>query len=504
MSRIQSLNHRYFASALLVRTGVEVVVVGDPAGAQLNKAVRRLLVSVRDDGPGLWDDLVGAARALRWRVMTQPQPLDCNPALRHGVEQVARQVRRLRGAVASEPVLDELAVAAQVIGETDPVLGPFLLRSIEEVGPTDCIVVAANKPARLALAEWLGESGVGVLTAGELERRQPRVEQAYVVGPPRFCRTSLVTAPVTDGVSFLLPAWFGDRSIPCSAIAPYAEGAIRIVARVFSEGDLSEPGRETAETDVEDDFLPQPLWGNRRSPDREPAGDEVEARKVLLSGGLAIWLDDGDRIRALDPDQPSGERVTYAEVDAVRPGTHLLLRQGEAERGALYRAALALMSSQGTAVDASQRAWKERLSRSLQERGYREAVRELRNRGVKAADRARAWTDPHLVRPHGDHDFEVLLQWLGVPIQPSFGYATMLRRTLHRASADVREQLETAVSAADLAELEREGQLSLEVNTMGFRGIVATRVLALSPYREIVARRDARVPFEDRSGQWLE
>ena len=43
MSRIASLNQRYAASASLAQTGVEIVAVGDPAGARLNAAVRRVI-----------------------------------------------------------------------------------------------------------------------------------------------------------------------------------------------------------------------------------------------------------------------------------------------------------------------------------------------------------------------------------------------------------------------------------------------------------------------------
>ncbi len=504
MSRVEALNQRYAASASLARNGVEIFSVGDPVGARLNAAVRRLLNVVRDDGTELWDDLVGAAKALRWRLLTQPQPLQFNTDLRSAVEQVTRQVHRLRGAVANAALLEELLGAAQAVEESDPLVGMVLMRSIEEVGSGACVVVAASTTARAGLESWLNGSDVIVLTAGDLEREQPRREQTYVVGPPRFFRSSLVTAPVIDAVSFLIPAWFGDRSIPYSVIAPYADGAIKIEARVFTEGEIDEPETEVPETEVEDDFLPQFAWGSRQSADREPGSEEVEAQKVLLSGNLAIWLDDGDRIRALDPGQPAGERVIYVEVGLVRAGTYLLLRRGETERGVLYQAALGLLGTKGGAADATQKAWKAALAQRLVDRGYRQVVRELRERGVKAADRARAWTDSNLVRPHSDHDFEILLEWLGIPTQPTFGHATMVRRALYQASADVREQLEKAVSAVDLAVLERDGQLSLDVDMEGLRGIVATRVLAMSPYTEIVSRHDARVPFEDRSGQWLE
>ncbi len=504
MSRVEALNQRYAASASLVRNGVEIIAVGDPAGARLNAAVRRLLLAVRDDGPGSWDDVVGAAKALRWRAVTQLQPREFNPARRDGGEEVVRQARLLRGAVADDVLLDELGAAAATVAESDPPAGAVLLRSIEEVGAGECVVIAASTAAQAGMAAWMDQYDVVVLTVSELDREQMSAKQAYVVGPPRFFKSSLVTAPATGDITFLMPTWFRDRTVPRSAIAPYAEGAIRIEARVLIEGDLTEPETVGPEVQADDEYLPQPTWGARQSPDREPAGDEVEAHKVLLSGNLAMWLDDGDRIRALDPSQPAGERVIYAEVGAVRPGTYLLLRHGENERGVLYRAALSLLGTRGDAVDATQRSWKLRLTERLSLFGFRDVVRQLRAANVRTAERARAWTEPNLIRPHSDDDFERLLDWLGIPVQPTFGHATLLRKMLYQASMDVREELESAVSAVDLSKLESTGRLSLDVQTEGFRGIMATRVLAISPYAEIVSRRDARVLIEDRSGQWLE
>ena len=504
MSRIGALNQRYAASAALAQTGIEIVAVGDPAGARFNAAVRRLIALMRDEGADYLDDLVGAAKALRWRQITQPQPLAFNPNLLHLAGEVKRHALRLRGAIGDQALLDELGDAAALVASTDPMVGTVLLSSIEEVGADTCVVIAASRPAAAALGSWLQEYGVLVLTAGELERDQPEREQAYVVGPPRFYRSSLVTAPVTSGVGFLLPAWFGDRSVPRSAIAAYAEGAIRIEARVFTEGDTTEPEVDLpGEPEDENEYLPQPVWGKRRDSDREPTTEEVVARKVLLSGNLAMWLDDGERIRSLDPDQPAGERVTYTEVPAVRAGTYLLLRQGETERNALYQAAITRLA-RGEVVNQAQGAWKHLLTERIQEVGLRQVVRQLRAAGVKTADRARAWTNPNLIRPASDQDFERLLQWLGIPTQPTFGYASMLRKTLYLVSAEIGKQLESAVSATDLSELEATGHLSLDVKTVGFRGILATRVLAVSPFTEIVPRHDARVPFEDRSGQWLE
>jgi hypothetical protein len=508
MNGIDAVNRRYETAAEIVRRGVELLVVGDPAGASLNAAVRALLLVIREEGPGLWDDLAGASKALRWRLVTQPQPLDMNPALRHGAEDVMRQVSRLRGCVADsgEQLLDELQAATEAMVDVDPVTGPVLLRSIEEVGETDCVVVAASSAAAAGLEGWLGGLGIQVRTAGELQRNQTSHEQAYAVGPPRLFRSALVTAPTTNAVSFVLPGWYGDRSIPRSAIAPYTDGAVAIRSRVFTEGDFTEPPQTSppVDEDVDDELLPQPVWGSPRGIDREPGSDEVVAHRVLLSGDLAILLDDGDRIRTLDPSQPAGERVTYTDVPAVRRGTYLLLRRGETERRALYDSAVLLMGTRSAEAAMSQVRWKEILQERLSRQGHGAVQRELRARGLQTLDRIRAWTDPTLARPQNARDFEVLLQWLGLPVQPSFGLASTLSRLRHKASAEIREQLEDAVAGADMSALERQGHMHLDLKTAGFRGMVATRVLAISPRAEIVARHEARVPFADRSGQWLE
>lgn len=325
MSRIDVLSQRYAASTSLIRYGAEIVAVGDRAGARFNLAVRRLIAAIREDGPGMLDDLAGVSKALRWRLITQPQPMVFNQGLTELAGEVSRQAHRLRGAVADQGLLDEIVASATVLAHRDreSVVGTELLRTCLEAGADTCVVIAASKPAQLGLTSWLGKHGITVMTAGELERDQPDREQAYVVGPPRFFRPPLITAPVTSAVSFVLPAWFGDRSIPRSAIAPYAEGAIRIEAREYTVGDTSEP-EPSAPVEVEDEdaYLPQPVWDARKSEDREPTNEEVDARKILLSGNLAMWLDDGERIRSLDPRQPVSGSPTRTWRLSVRAPTY--------------------------------------------------------------------------------------------------------------------------------------------------------------------------------------
>jgi len=508
MNRIAALNERYAAIDQLIRDGATVVSVADPLGGRLDKAVRRLQVTAQQDGPGLWDELLGSAKALRWRRLSQPQPISHNPAVRDGSLDVLERAGGLRGAVSDASAIDDLIEVAAEVARVNSPVGDALLELLGQMPGGGSAVVAAGRAAQAAMERWLGpRSEVMVLTVGDVNRRPPTVSRILAIGPPRFLDRSLVTAPVSGDLSFLVPSWFGDKQMPRSAFARYAEGSIRVETRVVEMGDNGEEAlpHDTAESDVvEDDYLPQPAWSEPEDPGREPTGDEVLARKLLLAGGLAIWLDDGDRIRAFDPSQPDGERVVYVEVDAVRRGTYLLLRQGTTERGGVHEAAIARLGPRGSEVLHTQAEWKARLADRIESDGHAAVVRDLKRAGISAADRARAWTDPNLVRPMKDAHFETLLKWLGLPLQPTFGYGTQLRKTIHTVSAEIREQLETAVSSADLTLLEQEGHLSLDAKAEGFRAIVATRVLAISPNSHVVARRDARLLFEDKGSRWLE
>jgi hypothetical protein len=512
MNRIEALAQRYDASASLLRNGVEIVAIADPVGARYSRVVRRLLLASRDD-PGLWEDLIRPARILRWRKATQPLPTGPGPGLLAAAMEVIQRAKRFRGAVADDGLLDDLSMAALEAAESQTPLSDTLYGLINKAGSAKCTVVAASRPAQASLSAGWGELGIRVLTAAELAREEICIDQVYAIGPPAFFGASLVTAPAAFAVSFLIPAWVQDRAVPSSAIARYADsGAIQIRSRIRAEASGGDgDGRDEAdvrEADAElaDDLLPQAVWTPPRTPLREPGSEEVKARKVLLSGGLAIWLDDsdGERIRTVDPSQPSGERVMYSPMETIQPGTYLLLRRGETERGAVSVAALRLLGARAGGIVATQHEWKERLARRIENRAQGAVAADLRRHGVETADRARAWTDPYLIRPQSDDAFRRLLTWLDIPVEPSYGNATTLRRTTHRVTADIRDQLQAAVDAADLARLVREGNLSIETTVDGFRGMIATRVLAISPYAEIIPRHEARVPFTDRSAQWLE
>lgn len=504
MSRAYDVARRYEAASSLISEGVSIFAVGDPAGAQLNAAIRRTLFALGEERSEVWNGVLQAANALRWRRMTQPQPRPFQTQQRL-IDCIVQQAKRLRNLVSDGALLDLIAEAAVAVGETDSPVGAVLYQSIEEVGTDGCVVLANKGASRAGLAGWLDEIGATVLVPSELDTVVPTVETTYVVSPPSFMPLSVVTAPMTPEVTFVMPAWFGNRSLPSSAFGGHAEGQIVIKSTVHTIGDTSEPQTAVDEDEeVADVYLPQPVWGTRTSTEREPTNDEVEACKVLLAGGLGLWLDDGDRIRSLDPKQPEGARVGYEAVTGIVPGTYLVLRQGETERGAMYDQAVIALGPRASGILATQERWKARLDERLHLIGPRRAMAELERLGVRSSGQVRAWVDPRLICPQRDADFALLLDWIDEPSQPTYGNAITLRRAVYKASADLRKELESAVGRADLRALEREGVLHLDLPREGFRGMIAARVLAKAPFTEIVSRHQARVPFKDGGAQWLD
>lgn len=275
--------------------------------------------------------------------------------------------------------------------------------------------------------------------------------------------------------------------------------------RLYAVGDQGNTTPDIPdEIPVEDSFFPEPAWGQRKSENREPESDEVDATKVLLAGGLGLWLDDGERIRALDPRLPEGERVGYETVTNIQPGTYLVLREGATERGAMYVAAMAAVGERADEIAETQARWKCALAERLDRKGVKWVTAELRARNIRSATRARAWIEPTLICPRHEEDLSLLLAWLEISTEPTFANAIALRRALYRASADLRHELEEAVSKADLEALQRNGSMRLELEREGFRGMIVARVLARAPFTEIVARPQTRIPFPDSGAQWLE
>jgi len=437
--------------------------------------------------------------------MTHPQPIELNGPIRDVSTAVISEIVRLRGSLATdvEKLLDSLENSVKAIASSDPPVGRVILdmlkRSEDE---RETVVVAVNAAAARGTEMWLGDRRISVRSQGDLSRERKIWKREIAVGPPKIFQSGLLTAPSAPSVTFALPEWFRDGTVPRSPIAEYADDPI--VIRAIESKERPQEEELEASVQFENDLSPQPIWGLGNSLEREPEKDEIIVRLVLLSGELAIFLDDGERIRCLDPNQPKGERVNFTDVSAVGVGTYLLLREGQTERRFLYDEAIKLMGSKGPDVETSQSLWKSLLHERLIRSGSSHVENELQILGVRTIDRVRAWTETTLVRPQNLRDFEILLNWLEVPVESTLTLANELRRKRSRASADIRERLEDAVDESDLTQMEVTGYLKMDLGIDGVRGMIAARVLGIAPNSDIISRAEARIPFPSSRSKWLE
>ena len=507
MSRFRRVADLYTASAQLSANdaSVSLVIVADPLGAILDRRMQELARLELGEEVPLVDELLAIGRLVRWRNLVQPTPARFD----HDVDAFRESITTLRFRISamldpeSGAVTESLATAAldALAARHTPAAG-LLLDSLREVDGEGCIVVAQSAGAQQRIALWIAEEGfvVPVHSVGSLMAADVH-ETGYFVGPPTLFGSRVVAAPRCVEMTFILPSWCRDRSVPHSAMSGYATGALRPKAHVFTVGDEPEPELEAIAIDP---IVPQAIW-LRHNTGSAVGPDEVLAREVYLAGGMMIYLDkDGDSIRTLDPDEPPGHRVELRPVPAISVGSVLVLRHGETESAALLRLAFQELGPAADTIRARQESWKSALTAKLDSTGSTEASRQLRELGVSAAGQVRAWVALTVVRPRMDLDFRLLLTWLGLADAAYWDPALQLRRARMRAVKRVTKALEDSLAQADMARLSADGVITVELGIEGFAAMTAARVLAISPTETAVHHHDVRIPQSRGVKQWLE
>lgn len=513
MTHLEWVTTKYDIAAKLQKSSVEIVPVQDDIGSQINALLKLLVLRTRDN-PDLFTNLLDAMKALRWCLLTDTQPTQYNKRVVDALGTTIGEVGQLSGTVDHEmqTILDSIPDSCHRIQNNDSVIGTALLDSIREIGADNCVIVVASAAAQAGTDEWLQSRNmnVEVYTVGELMRLEHEVEQVYVVGPPAFFVSSIISSPVSYQISFLIPHWYKNTKLPASPISEYAEKPFRVKTAVHpfdSNGPIGPQNVMVDSTIPEEDLLPRPHWPIAE-PDRQPQKEEVFARRVLLSKSLFCFLDDGERIRAYDPNQPVEDRLMNIPVNFVQRGTYLVLREDQNQQGVLYEEALDTFGFEKQRIIESQQQWKDALSNKLSADGA-QVENGLDSLGVHAASRVEEWVDMTHIMPQRDSDFQLLLQFLGIEQQPTFEYAKQLRSKCQQLGWKMRQELETELSQINADELQRLRQIGYykrQAENPLYRDIIIVRVLAVSPNREIVSRQTTRIPFEDEknSAKWLE
>ena len=290
MNRIKALNRRYVISSRIDGASAGPVVVEaipDPAGARFDQTLRDIIAALGEDAVS-FEELLSPAKALRWKRLFHAQPVTLDVRLQVLAERVIEQCSLMEGAL-DEQLLEELSKASECVVDTDSGFADELPVWIDDVGPEECVVIVANRSDVIEVREWLQRDGLQVLTARQALSSVLVRSQLYVVGPPIFYPRALVTAPLTDDISYLVPDWFRCRKLPTSSFAEFAEKAVDVKMRV-RESESGEVANRPAveQRDVLEEYIPQPIWGKMGTSRSVAKSDEVFARKLYLSGGFAM------------------------------------------------------------------------------------------------------------------------------------------------------------------------------------------------------------------------
>ncbi|MFC5061132.1 hypothetical protein [Actinomycetospora atypica] len=393
-------------------------------------------------------------------------------------------------------------------------MGNVLLEAVQTSGHAKSVIVVMNARAEQGIRDWLSHcdlepANIQVVGRGDVQRDC----HSYLLGPPALLGPKSYLAPTCPKLSYIYPRWVPDRALPISFLTEHSTDGVRPKPSIRIAIDTTvtdaldhEDVHEQSDDDFVDDTHSNLSWSDVSPPSRAPLDDEVLARRVMLAGGRSMLLDqDGGWIRALDPDQPAGERVYQQDEKTIVPGVYLILREGITNSDALYELTMYVLGEKRHAVETAQREWKDSLARALRRHGTHQVARQLDRAGVEASTRAPAWIEPTLARPQSTNDFRNLLVWLGLePVETYISNADNYSRARYRAVNEVRGALESALSATDLDLLRANGIVKLRLETSGFASIIAARVLAISPDEYLVPRTAVRIPEFDRSARWLE
>jgi hypothetical protein len=421
------------------------------------------------------------------------------PAVARRLAELAERTRL----VAGEDRAARLAAAASCLealsSVTDSPLALAAATAISEQGAARVLVAVAGEESSQHARRWLNEAGLaaGLVVRHQLAECSP-AGHLVAIGAVRWYPPALVTAPKAMLTEFIQYDWLGKPS-PIAGLLPVsATGVSRPLIIVGSQrAPLIDPA----------DLPPSPNWTAIRAQAAslaEPGdeADQVLARPVLLSGDHAVLLpsEPGSEVTCAVPSDGRIE-VDRIPVAALEPGTHLVLRTqgGDAD----YIRELADRRFGAGPFRSLLDVWKIPLRKKLGLLGTAQVQQQLRAKGIRTKN-VKYWASADCIRLQSSHDFQVLLEYLGLSDQGARLLAASERvfEAHIQAGLFLRKQLERLISRVDLsspmdiipielAEGDEGGELSI------------FRVLQVAPQEFLAPVSAVKHPYPVSEAAWL-
>lgn len=516
MNQLELTNMKYHIQKNLrgrSYSSIEIYMVSDKIGADIDSALRKLIVETEHD-EDIFSQLISKVKILRWHALTSIQPRKYNPKIDDCLDLVLAEAAHLFPGVDSSfhECIQALTTTCKSAQDCDSPLGDLLIDSIREIGDESCLVLTQRGSLREEVSNWLADFNVAAKVAvpGELVRIDHEIEQIYVVGPPVLFPASILYSSISSSLAFIMPSWFRDTALPKSHFDAQSEGGGNFKTTIRHIGIVDSNVTVTNQEAFEErDMLPQPHRGAWDRENLQSCHDQVKARRLLLSRGYMCFLNDDEQyVRSFEPTESPNSRLVNISPGSIGVGTYVVIRKNQSGSCILYLNALKNLRSDREAVIASQTKWKTKLKERLAEEGSLAVQSELAELGVTAFKQVSEWLDPSLSRPKHLRDFKLLLEYLNLEEKPYYTNANRLYDERISIGQTVRHQLEEELEHLDdksISQLILNGYMELSSDQPDIRNLIVAKIIAIGPYEDISRQETQKLLKQpDNDWQWFE
>jgi hypothetical protein len=331
--------------------------------------------------------------------------------------------------------------------------------------------------------KMLGIPRARIISAHEL-LHFPVSDLLLVIGPARWFPLHIKTAPRTKQTVIFHYDWMKDNA----SLQPSLLGVDAALFKPMTSPveQIKTPVGEMIDADevlqaVDWDFL---NFGNELRSSHVDVTDEVNARLIILNGGVAVYVDvsKAAELMIIDFDKKKGvSRIQSRELDI---SMHILLRTGKAGN-LLLTVADRLLGKRAEEMRKMQRSWKNRLEDLIREKGESKLIEELATFGCKRANylNIRNWKSEKNIRPEFDEDFFAVLFLCGYG-ERELDFISNAKQIDHAhrvAGFKIRKMLLERVGQADLEQLKESGRMEFFLPGGEGASFTAYRVEEVSP-----------------------
>lgn len=462
------------------------------------------------------DFWIGVSQAL-WRVRRDvaatPSPL-AELGFAQLAEEIDRVVSQASAAYPDELVnllLTAVGYLRSIAQCQDNPVGDALT-DVLSTATSERSAVLVESSDRLSFAEaYLMESfpDVRVLVERELAAAGP-FESVVVVGPSEWFKASLLLAPRAENFCFLTFGWMRDRP---HEIDLFSDGHLARVERPIRNAPNSSTALVWEPTETSKVLRELPVdWqligrhnNELLSGLHQHDATSVVAHSIVLAGQQLTFIEVDSRVDVVLFHSDGGTTVVEKPVAQLAVDDFIVLRGDDSTADYREVAADRLLGDDAKRLRAIQAGWKDRLRKAVDELGWAETDRRLREKGLRVQSTNLSYRlAPHSFRTRDESDFAAFMDLIGLRDRAEVIWRAMgrLESAHRRAGHKTRQRLEDRLDESDLTAALRFGRIDVTIDEDDAGSLAILAVIAISPETTEVSSHRIRKLNPLEGSQW--